>query len=407
MPHFHQPADDLIQGALIGDVKLLGVVGPVILGIAAHRGTGAAADLGNAKAEQLGADRFRLTGGDDDAGVGHRKANTGRDLGKGFVVNAVIKGRRIDIVGALDPGNADGVRANAMHRLQMLRVHDQTGKLVLVHLQAEQNAQAHVVNAAFHGPVHGLSMVGVIVLGAGGVQRKIALFVVGLLEQDVGSDTRVSQLTVILHGSGRDVDVDPADIAVFVVYAVNRLDAVQNVFNRVVHRVLARFDGKALMAHVLQGDDLRFDLLLGQLFAGDVLILHVVRTVNTAVNAIIGQVKRGENDNAVAVKGQLDLLGNLIHLLNFFGNFAGEQNRRLPVGQTGADAAGLGLLWAGLFKDLVDQLHIVLVCLGIGERFADLLIIDELFRLQGLGIINSHGTVSFLWGQKFLARRFF
>ena len=57
------------------------------------------------------------------------------------------------------------MRADSESRLEMLGVHEQAGQLVAVQLQPEQNAQAHVVDSALHGPVHRLGVVGIVVLG--------------------------------------------------------------------------------------------------------------------------------------------------------------------------------------------------------------------------------------------------
>ena len=98
------------------------------------------------------------------------------------------------------------------------------------------------------------------------------------------------------------------------------------------------------MPHILQGDHLGAHLLLGQLFAGDVLVFEVIGAVNAAVDAVVGQVQGGENNDAVAVEGQLDLLGNAVDLFDFLGNLAGQKYRCLAVGQPRADIAGLGFL---------------------------------------------------------------
>ena len=185
-------------------------------------------------------------------------------------------------------------------------------------------------------------------LGAGGVQLQVALFVVGLLEQDIGADARLLQLAVVLHGGGGDVHVHPADGPVFVLDGVDGVDAVQHVLDGAVDRVLAGLDGQALVAHVLQGDDLFLHFLLGQLLPGDVLVLLVIGTVHAAVDAVVGQVQGREDDDAVAVKGQLDLLGQAVHLLDLLGDVAGQKHRGLPVGEARAVVAGGGLLGAGL-----------------------------------------------------------
>ena len=233
-------------------------------------------------------------------------------------------------------------------------------------------------------------MVVVVVLGAGGVQLQVALLVVGLLEQDVGADARVLEPAEVFHRGGGDVDVDSADVAVLVVHAVDGVDALEDVLDGVVHRVLAGLDGQALVAHVLQRDHLGADLVLGQLAAGDVPVLHVIGTVHATVHAVVGQVQRREDHDAVAVEGQLDLLGDLVHALDLLRDLAGQQHRGLPVGQARAGAAVAALHRARLLQDLVDQLHVVLVRLGVLQRGADLLVVDELLRPQGFGIVLSH-----------------
>ena len=75
-----------------------------------------------------------------------------------------------------------------MHGLQMFGVHQQPGELVAVQLQPVKHAQPHVVDAALHGAVHGLGVVGVVVFGAGGMELFVALLVVRLLKEDVGAD---------------------------------------------------------------------------------------------------------------------------------------------------------------------------------------------------------------------------
>ena len=80
-------------------------------------------------------------------------------------------------------------------------------------------------------------------LRPGGMELEIALLVVGLLEEDVGADAGLLELAVVFDGGGGDVDVDPADGAVFVLDGVDGLNTFEDVLNRVVDRVLARLDG--------------------------------------------------------------------------------------------------------------------------------------------------------------------
>ena len=163
---------------------------------------------------------------------------------------------------------------------------------------------------------------------------------------------------------------------------VNGVDALENVLNRVVDRVLTSLNGKTLVTHILQRDKLAGDLFLRQLFAGDMAVFRVIRTVNTAVYAVIRQIQRRKHNNTVAVERQLDLLGQLIHLLDLFGNIAGQQHGGFAMRQTGTVYAGGGLLRTGLFQNAVDQLDVVLVLLGVFQRFKDFLMVDKLLCME-------------------------
>ena len=80
------------------------------------------------------------------------------------------------------------MRPHAVHRFEVFRVHQQPRKFVWIALQPEQHAQPHIVDAALHGAVHRLGVVGVVMLRARGMQLFVAFLVVGLLEQDVRAD---------------------------------------------------------------------------------------------------------------------------------------------------------------------------------------------------------------------------
>lgn len=214
------------------------------------------------------------------------------------------------------------------------------------------------------------------------MQLEVALLVVGLLKQNVSADAGVLQLAVVLDCSRCNVDVNTSNRTVFMLDGVNGVDALENVLNRVVDRVLTSLNGKTLVTHILQRDNLAGDLFLRQLFAGDMAVFRVIRTVNTAVYAVIRQIQRRKHNNTVAVERQLDLLGQLIHLLDLFGNIAGQQHGGFAMRQTGTVYAGGGLLRTGLFQNAVDQLDVVLVLLGVFQRFKDFLMVDKLLCME-------------------------
>ena len=117
----------------------------------------------------------------------------------------------------------------------------------------------------------------------------------------------------------------------------------------------------------------------------------MVGTVQAAVDAVVGQVQGGEDHNAVAVEVLLDLLGQGIQFLDLLRDLAGQQHRGFPVGEP--------LALPGFVQDLVDQLHIVLVLVGVCQGVQDLLVVDEFLSFEGFGVV--HRVSSFLLGQKF------
>ena len=132
-------------------------------------------------------------------GVGHGDADAGNDLGEGIVVDAVFEGTCVDVVSIPESWHADGVRADAESGFQMFGVHQKAREFVAVFIQAEQYAKTYIVDAAFHGPVHGLGVIIINVLRAGWMQFQVAFFMVGFLEQNVGADAGLFEQPVIVH----------------------------------------------------------------------------------------------------------------------------------------------------------------------------------------------------------------
>ena len=91
---------------------------------------------------------FRSRGWNDHAGIRNGNADARDNLFKQRVGKTVVEYIRVDVVGALDARHAYGVRTDAVHRLEMLSVHQQTGKFVSVLFQAEQHAQTNVIDTA-------------------------------------------------------------------------------------------------------------------------------------------------------------------------------------------------------------------------------------------------------------------
>jgi len=233
-------------------------------------------------------------------------------------------------------------------------------------------------------------MVIVIMLGPGGVQLKIAGLVVRFLEKYICAYTSILQLAIVFNRGRGDIHVNAANVPVFVMHGVYGLYAVQYILYWVVHWVLARFYGKALMAHVLKSNDLVPYFLLSELFAGNVLVLHVIRTVHAAVHAVIRKIQRREHDYSVAVECKLYFVCQLIHFLYFFGDVARKQHARFPVGKSRAGNAGAVLLGPRLFKQRVNKFYVVLVGVCVRYCFAYFGVVYKFLRLHGFGIVDCH-----------------
>ena len=219
-----------------------------------------------------------------------------------------------------------------MNRFKMLGVHEKSGKFIFIAFKTEQNAETDIINAALHSSVHSLRMVIIIMLRSRRVKLEITLFIVGLLEENISADTRFLELSVILNRCCGDIYIYTADISVLVMNRINRLNTFENIFNRIINRILARFNGKSLMTHILEGNNLVLNFLLSELLSCDMLVFVMIRAVNTAVYAIVGKIKRSKHNDSVAVESKLNLICELIHLLNLLGNVAGKEDGSLSVG---------------------------------------------------------------------------
>ena len=183
------------------------------------------------------------------------------------------------------------MRPNALACLKMFSVHQKSDKIVAVQIQPEQYSAADVIDSAFHRTVHCLCMICVVAFGTCRMQSFIGFFVVGFLKENVGSDSGIMEFSVIFNCRCRDVYIDSADGTVFVFYAVDGLDAFKNIFDRVVYRIFPGFKGKTFVSHVLERNYLTDDFFLCKLFAWNVSVLDVVRTVCAAVDAVVGKIK--------------------------------------------------------------------------------------------------------------------
>ena len=120
------------------------------------------------------------------------------------------------------------------------------------------------------------------------MEHFIALLVIRLLKQNIGADSRVLQLPVVLNRGGGDIDIHTANGSIFMLYGINGINTFQYVFDGIPHRIFPRLNSQTFMAHVLKSNHFLCHFLLRQFFAGDVFVLSVVRTVGTAIDTVVG-----------------------------------------------------------------------------------------------------------------------
>ena len=94
--------------------------------------------------------------------------------------------------------------------------------------QSVKHAAADIVNAAFHGAVHGFGAPGVIVFVTGGVEFFVVFFVVSFLKEDISTDTRIFEFAVFneFEGSVRSIllSFDGKKYFAFQVFSSKRKD---------------------------------------------------------------------------------------------------------------------------------------------------------------------------------------
>ena len=218
-----------------------------------------------------------------------------------------------------------------MYRLQMLCMHQKPSKFITVHFQTKQNSQSYIIDAALHGTVHGFCMICIVVLWSRRMEFFIAFFMIRFLKQNVGSDSCILQFTVVLHRGGCNIHIDTTDSPIFMFDAVNGFDTFQNIFNRIIHRILTSFNSKTFMSHVLESCHFLYNFFLGQFPSGNMLIFHMVRAVHTTIDTIVGQIKRCKKYDSISIEIFLNLLCQRINLRNLLRHFTCQKYRCFPV----------------------------------------------------------------------------
>ena len=114
---------------------------------------------------------------------------TSHDFRKCIVADSIIENVRIYIVGFSDTRHTDCMRAYAAKRFHMLRVHNDSGKVIAVIIQPEQHANPHIVNSGFSRPIHSFRMIGVIAFRAGWMKVFIRFLIISFLKQNISSNS--------------------------------------------------------------------------------------------------------------------------------------------------------------------------------------------------------------------------
>ncbi len=131
------------------------------------------------------------------------------------------------------------MRTDTKARLQVPNVLHEGQDLEAPIGQAEQDADAHVVDPGFHGAVHGGDAPVVVLLLACALER-----------------------AEFIEGQGRDVGIHAADFALAALDTVDRRNRVEHVLEALVRIRLARHQQDALVALVDQDLDLAANLFL-------------------------------------------------------------------------------------------------------------------------------------------------
>ena len=152
--------------------------------------------------------------------------------------------------------------------------------------------------------------------------------------------------------------------------AINGFNALKDILDGIIHRILASLQRQPLMAHILQRNDLPAYLLLRQLFAGNMLIFQVIRTIDASVDTVIRKIERRKHDDPVSVEVFFNLPCQFVDFGGLLRNFTGQKDGCLPVIQS--------LFKLRLTDYFVYQLFVIFVGLCIGQGFHDFFMADKL-----------------------------
>ncbi len=317
-----------------------------------------ARDLADAEGEGLAAQVGRLARAHDHAGVGHREPQDGDDLAEVDVAHRVRRlAGHVRAAGRLEARHADGVRAHAEGALELAHVLHEREDLEAPVVQAEEDADADVVDAGLHGAVHPGHAPVVIPLLAADVHCSVRGAMVRLLEELEGADATALERLEVRHREGSHVDIDAADLAVAALDLVDRGDRIEHVAEALLGVRLSGDQQDALVALVDEQLGLVADLRLRERPALELLVAHAEGAVQAVVVAHVADIERREQDEARAVDRVLDVARRSEQLAEQLGVAHRAEDghvlhvQALELGRLGEDLAhAAGILGGGRLR---------------------------------------------------------
>ncbi len=238
------------------------------------------------------------------------------------------------------------MRADAVAIFEFQRMINQAHHLEFPIVEAEQRADAHVVNSGVKGAVHTIQPPAIISFNrARRMHETVCLLVIGFLKDLIRADARFMQALQVFNRKRRGVDVHAPDRAFALARRparpVNRLQRRDHVIH-VRRRMLAEHDNQAFMADFSGQDaDFMVDFLLRQHVARHARIRRAEAAIEAIVDAGGAEIERRERDDAIVIDMPLDVAARDRHFMPQFG-VCDVQQRGGFVRRQILDSAGFG-----------------------------------------------------------------
>ncbi len=193
-------------------------------------------------------------------------------------------------------------------------------------VQAEEGADAHVVALRLHGPGDAVQPPEIIALErVAGMDAMVGFVVIGFLEDLIGADAGRLDRGIAGMVQRGGVEVHPANFALAGLDRIDLPHAIGHVMG-VVLRMLAEDEDDALVAAVFQGFDLGAQVGRRERAADILGVGTAEAAVLTIVGALVADIQRREQDDAVAVDVAFQLPGGREDLLHAGRVVGGQQH---------------------------------------------------------------------------------